>query len=596
VPIVSRPTSNALPLPVSPQFRHIFWATTWRKSVFAGAALSDVCKEYTLVHAASPRPKTLTLVNLARRFRREEDGGLIMLGLFLFVLMVMIGGVAIDLMRYEKIRTTLQNTLDRCTLMAASLTQNLDPESVVTDCVTKAGLARQLKDVEVVQSGNNRQVKSTGLADTNPLFLHMVGIDDLDAIGGATAQQGVGNVELSLVLDVSGSMAGTKIANLKSAANEFVDTVLAGDTYHKVSISLVPFNGQVNLGPELRSQFNVIDNPNIAGMDCIDLPASVYSSSAMSTTLAMPMTANADTFSYVDNYLGGYAPGYSDPASGMGVPIAGNRWCTPQPGNAIRPLNSSVATLQGQINGLTAVGATSINAGVKWGLTLLDPNSRGVVDSLRGLGVAPSTAAGRPYNYGDNTQKIIVVMTDGEHFPEERVNNGFRSGLSPIYRANDGRYSILIPERTGLAKYWVPHIGTWAAAPYSSGGLSAVQQTWPQVWAAEQVSWVAYQLYARARASMGGTLTNEFVTAVNTIRTRTPATTMNNQLQSVCNQAKDRNVIVYGIAFEAPAGGQAQILQCSTDVEHFFNATNAAGMRSAFRAIASNITQLKLTQ
>jgi Flp pilus assembly protein TadG len=534
------------------------------------------------------------LVNLTRRFRREEDGGLIILGLFLFVLMVMIGGVAIDLMRYEKIRTTLQNTLDRCTLMAASLKQNLDPQAVVTDCVSKAGLTSQLSGVTAVQSGNNREVRSTGLADTKPLFLHMVGIDNLDAGGVSSAQQGVGNVELSLVLDVSGSMniPATKIASLKTNASEFVETVLAGDTFHKVSISLVPFNGQVNLGPELRSQFTAIDNPNITDMNCIDLPNSVYDSSAMSRTLPMPMTANADSFSYVDNYLGGYAPGYSDPASVMGKPIDGNRWCTPQPGNVVRPLNSNLATLQNQINGLTAVGATSINAGVKWGLTLLDPTSRGIVDNLRAQGVAPASASGRPYNYGDNTQKIIVVMTDGAHFPEERLNDGFRSGNSPIYRAADGRYSIHMPERGGAAKFWSPHDATWRVTAYGGG----VQQTWQEVWAKEQVSWVAYQLYARARASMGGGLVANFTTAVNQIRTRTPASTMDTQLQSVCDMAKSQNVIIYGIAFEAPAAGQAQILQCSTDVEHFFNATNEAGMRSAFRAIASNITQLKLTQ
>ncbi len=545
-----------------------------------------------MVHIVSPRPKTRSLVNLTRRFRREEDGGLIMLGLFLFVLMVMIGGVAIDLMRYEKTRTTLQNTLDRCTLMAASLNQNLDPQGVVADCVEKAGMTSQLSGITATTSGNNREVRSTGLADTKPLFLHMVGVDGLDALASSVAQQGVGNVELSLVLDVSGSMAGTKIASLKTAASEFVETVLTGDTYHKVSISLVPFNGQVNLGPELRSQFNVIDNPNITDMNCIDLPASVYNSSAMSRSLPMPMTANADSFSYVDNYLGGYAPGYSDPASGMGVPIAGNRWCTPQPGNVIRPLNSTISTLQNQINGLTAVGATSINAGVKWGLTLLDPSSRSIVDNLRAQGVAPASASGRPYNYGDNTQKIIVVMTDGAHFPEERLNDGFRSGDSPIYRAADGRYSIFIPERGGLARFWVPHTGTWQATAYGGGA----RQTWQQVWAAEQVSWVAYQLYARARTSIGGSLTGNFTNAVNEIRTRVPAPTMDTQLQSVCNMAKGQNVMIYGIAFEAPTAGEAQILQCSTDAEHFFNADNSAEMTQAFRAIANNITQLKLTQ
>lgn len=543
-----------------------------------------------MVHIVSPRPKTRSLVNLIRRFRREEDGGLIMLGLFLFVLMVMIGGVAIDLMRYEKTRTTLQNTLDRCTLMAASLKQGLDPEIVVADCVDKAGLTSQLADITATTSGNNREVRTTGLADTNPLFLHMVGVEGLDAHAGSAAQQGVGNIELSLVLDVSGSMAGTKISSLKTAASEFVETVLTGDSFHKVSISLVPFNGQVNLGPELRSQFNVTDNPNVTDMNCIDLPASVYNNSTMSRTLAMPMTANADTFSYVDNYLGGYAPGYSNPASGMGTPVAGNRWCTPQPGNVIRPLNSTIATLQNQINGLTAVGATSINAGVKWGLTLLDPTSRGIVNNLRTLGVAPATSSGRPYSYTDNTQKIIVVMTDGAHFPEERLNDGFRSGDSPIYRTAGGLYSIFIPERPGFAKFWVPQTATWQMAPLGT------QQTWQQVWEKEQVSWVAYQLYARARTSFGGTLAANFTTAVNQIRTRTPAPTMDAQLQSVCNLAKGQNVTIYGIAFEAPAPGEAQILQCSTDQLHFFNADNPAEMTSAFRAIANNITQLKLTQ
>jgi carbon monoxide dehydrogenase subunit G len=34
---------------------------------------------------------------------------------------------------------------------------------------------------------------------------------------------------------------------LKIAAKEFVDTVLSSDAEHKISIGIVPFNGQVNL-------------------------------------------------------------------------------------------------------------------------------------------------------------------------------------------------------------------------------------------------------------------------------------------------------------------------------------------------------------
>ena len=54
-------------------------------------------------------------------------------------------------------------------------------------------------------------------------------------------------------------------------------------------------------------------------------------------------------------------------------------------------------------------------------------------------------------------------------------------------------------------------------------------------------------------------------------------------------------VTVYGIAFEAPTGGRTQISQCATSSAHYFNAAGLQ-IRTAFRAIASNISHLRLTQ
>ena len=74
--------------------------------------------------------------------------------------------------------------------------------------------------------------------------------------------------------------------------------------------------------------------------------------------------------------------------------------------------------------------------------------------------------------------------------------------------------------------------------------------------------------------------------------------TMDTQLQQVCTLAKANGVVVYGIAFEAPANGQTQIRNCSTDGttgSHYFNATGLQ-ISTAFSAIASNISQLRLTQ
>ena len=67
----------------------------------------------------------------------------------LFFLMVIMTGLAIDVTRYEMTRTALQNTLDRCTLMAAALDQKLVPDDVVRDCVSKARMGDMLEDVHL---------------------------------------------------------------------------------------------------------------------------------------------------------------------------------------------------------------------------------------------------------------------------------------------------------------------------------------------------------------------------------------------------------------------------------------------------------------
>lgn len=46
-----------------------------------------------------------------RAYAKAEEGALIVFALFLFVLMAMMGGIAIDLQRYETTRTQLSQTL-----------------------------------------------------------------------------------------------------------------------------------------------------------------------------------------------------------------------------------------------------------------------------------------------------------------------------------------------------------------------------------------------------------------------------------------------------------------------------------------------------
>ena len=55
--------------------------------------------------------------------------------------------------------------------------------------------------------------------------------------------------------------------------------------------------------------------------------------------------------------------------------------------------------------------------------------------------------------------------------------------------------------------------------------------------------------------------------------TRTNVATMDQQLQDVCNTARQRSVVVYTIAFSAPTNGQTQSRNCATTVSRYYSAT-----------------------
>ena len=109
-------------------------------------------------------------------------------------------------------------------------------------------------------------------------------------------------------------------------------------------------------------------------------------------------------------------------------------------------------------------------------------------------------------------------------------------------------------------------------------------------------SWVAWQLYARALGTSSSTRSSVYNTWMNNFADAyVQPTAMDSQLQQICTLAKSNAVVVYGIAFEAPTNGQTQIRNCASSAAHYFNAKGLQ-IQSAFRAIANNISQLRLTQ
>ena len=141
----------------------------------------------------------------ASRFGRDEDGSVIVFTLFILVLMLVVSGMAVDFMRFESRRSMLQGTVDRAVLAAADLDQTLDPAAVVQDYFDINGFGDALVGTPaIVDDGSYRSVSATGVITLDTYFLRLIGMDTMNASATSTAIEGVGNIEVSLVLDVSG--------------------------------------------------------------------------------------------------------------------------------------------------------------------------------------------------------------------------------------------------------------------------------------------------------------------------------------------------------------------------------------------------------
>ncbi|WP_395542184.1 pilus assembly protein TadG-related protein [Neotabrizicola sp. sgz301269] len=585
-----------------------------------------------------------------RRFRRDEAGVMAPQILFFFFMMILVGGVAVDVMRFETKRVAVQNTMDRATLAAASLEQSLNGEDVVRDFFTKAGLQSELDSISVDKGMNYKIVQAKATVKSGNYFMSLMEIPYLESQTRSQAEQRVTNVEIALVLDVSGSMYNSfsRITNLKAAAKDFVDTVLSKDTENKISIAIVPYNGQVNIGPDLYSKFTksyahsfaVTSGSNQGMSQCLDLPTSTYANTTLSRSTAYPQTPFADAWSSTSqstSYVSYTDSSYGKPTYDSGRALYSNVWCQPIAANVVRPFNNNRSVLKNQIDGLVAVGATSIDLGMKWGAFLVDPSSQGINSELAAAGKVPSYFSARPAAYGDReTLKVIVLMTDGENFVQERFNDGYRtgdaSGSAPIgsypsgspytysiWRATDGNYSVFQSNKVDSSTstklcnsrpFWVPHLGAWHSRPwngttpstsacYSPTGTYTLtaRQTWEQVFQTMRVQYVAWQFFARAQGTTSSTRSAYFNAWTAAINTSTDTTTMDTRLNTVCSSAKTNGVLVYGIAFESTTNGANAIRNCaSSPASSFFFDVSGLEIKTAFALIASNLSQLRLTQ
>ena len=491
-----------------------------------------------------------------RHFAASPHGNVaIIFGLCLLPLL-MAAGVAIDLSRALIVRERLGHTLDTAALAVGSKLGLTDDQrqAMVQEFFAANYPPSALgtpKDIQI--AADTTTVTASAAADVPTTILQLFGYDVLTVAADVAVTRQLTRLEVVMILDNTGSMAGSKIAALKTAASDLVNILSEDSPPGYLKFALVPFANAVNVGTQALAKGWIDSNaqsdiagenftsppkakvldlydkiPNRSWNGCIEERKPPYDLSddaptaGNANTLWLPYFApdEPNLSGYSNSYLPDGISGTADQrqrylgkynnvnaASGLG-PLSG---CTVAP---ITPLTGDKSAILNAVASMGADGNTHIPIGIAWGRRVLSP--------------------GEPYTEGVaydavDWKKAAIILTDGDNTIAATSNH------------NKSRYS-------------------------------------------------AYGYLANGR--LGTTNASTFESKLDE-KTALACT----ELKSAGKDAGGQGVEVFTITFNVTNSGIKTLMRnCASSDANYFNSPSNSELQAAFRAIASALSNLRLSK
>lgn len=411
---------------------------------------------------------------LAGRLRRDESGAIAIQFAFLALpLAVLVFGL-VDLSRISLQRRQMQDALDAATLIAARSTATTDAQlDAVGDpafLAEIAGLNLGLTGASsTFKAGTDNHIIGTATGTLTPIIANLWTSHNVTITATSDVVRASKNLEVAIVLDITGSMAGSRLSDLKTGASDLVDIVVKdvqSPFYSKVAI--VPYAAGVNVGSYAdnirgpvtsytvtnitKASKAVVTTSTVHGLNTGDkvsfsgisgmtmLNGNTYPVTATTnTTFTIDVstsntskyksggvaaceygtTSGCQTFKFNNAYWGTTefplstcvsertgGDAYTDAAPSTS-PVGRNYAGTSNkcPSATITPLSSDRTALKSAINSLSADGSTAGQIGFAWGWYMISPN----------FGYLWPNASQRPAAYkAKDLMKVVVLMTDGD--------------------------------------------------------------------------------------------------------------------------------------------------------------------------------------
>lgn len=359
-----------------------------------------------------------------RRLRRDRSGDVAITFALMAVALCLFVGAGVDIGRWLHARQQTIAAMDAAVLAGGRELQ-LNSENL-SGAIAAAkqfyaentkGRAPLVSDsITFTTADNNTTFTASGNAYiATPLlsFANITKLPLLDTSGTEYSKSrlkaggnGEGDVEIALMLDVTGSMAGSKIKDMRTAATDLVDIAVATDqSQYKSRLALIPFSEGVRLPSDSNAAARG-SPPSSISLTCGGGWWGGSSTCTYKRTKCVVERTGNDKYTDVAPAAGNYVTTmYTDDGK-----------CALSSSGELVPLTSDKTLLKNKIKDLTDGGGTAGQIGTAWAWYVLSPNWNSVW-----------SAGGQAGAYSTKLRKIAILMTDGEYNTDYDIH-GVKTG------------------------------------------------------------------------------------------------------------------------------------------------------------------------
>jgi Flp pilus assembly protein TadG len=181
---------------------------------------------------------------------RSRDGNVAMMWALMGAVLLGLIGITVDFTRAQMLRAQMQNAVDGAALAAArdEMTSEEREAAVRAYFDSEMGELGPTATLTVSDIPGTSEVTVSATMPMPLSIARLVRNEDWVLHVDSDAERSGNNIEVALVLDVTGSMAGQRIIDLRTAATNLVDTVIRDQqTPYYSKIALVPYSMGVNV-------------------------------------------------------------------------------------------------------------------------------------------------------------------------------------------------------------------------------------------------------------------------------------------------------------------------------------------------------------